>query len=540
MRWANDIWDKALHTYMANASQNTKGILGSVDDLLQRVLEGKYQGGLPRPGEVDCISGGSPCQGFSLITNDKTSDRQKKNRSLVASFASFVDFYRPKYGILENVPHIVQTGKGRDEDAFSQLICAIVGLGYQVQVMLGDAWAHGAPQSRSRAFLVFAAPGFELPEPPRPSHSHAPGVRTRGLGRLTSGDPFVNRSMAPTPFRFVCAAEATSDLPPIYDGKADCSVAFPDHRISIGVTQKARSQFNRIPIHPHGMSFASAWNEGKGVMTPSERTLFPKVGLRVTWKKSKGWGRVKPDGLFHTITTCCQPTDTRVGRALHWHEDRPITVLEARRAQGFLDHEVLAGPPVDQYHLVGNSVARPMALALGLQFRKACLGTLYDEAFVTIPEKEVHTRPPVVAKKEDEEVRAEEGHDVEEAVLKDVIDSDAEDCGRLGVQVATPPSSTLDVHTSHWDRKRPLTQALEGPGLVDPKRLRLQQDGDVDFTDTGSEPDMGRGTSGTVDVASDITSYAVHPPTALIRGRRSMPTVVKLSPAPFIDLSGDD
>lgn len=540
MRWANDIWDKAMHTYMANASRDTNGILGSVDDLLQRGLEGYYQGGLPRPGEVDYICGGSPCQGFSIITNDKTSDRQKKNRSLVASFASFVDFYRPKYGILENVPHIVQTGKGRDEDAFSQLICTIVGLGYQVQVVLGDAWAHGAPQSRSRVFLSFAAAGFQLPEPPRPTHSHPPGVRTRGLGRLTSGDPFVDRSMEPTPFKFVSAAEATSDLPPIYDGKADCSVAFPDHRVSIGMTQKGRIQVNRIPTHPHGMTFARTWNEGKGVMTPSERTLFPTAGLRVTFKKSSGWGRIKPGGLFHTITTCCQPTDARVGRALHWHEDRPITLMEARRAQGFPDHEVLTGPPADQYHLVGNSVARPMALALGLQLRKAWLGTLYDETFIPIPAEETLAMRPDAAKHETEESKDEKVHDVEEADLEDIVVAFDTQWGSLDIDTGVNPAGTsvTDVNTSHWDRKRSISQTLEKPVLVQPKRLRLQHGNNVDSTD--SETDTEQSAIGAGNGTPDISAYAVHPPISHPDAVISTPTVVKLSPAPSIDLTGDD
>jgi DNA (cytosine-5)-methyltransferase 1 len=55
-----------------------------------------------------------------------------------------------------------------------------------------------------------------------------------------------------------------------------------------------------------------------------------------------------------------------------------MTVMEARRAQGFPDHEVLLGAPVEQWKLIGKSVAR-MALALGLSFRDAWLGTLYDE-----------------------------------------------------------------------------------------------------------------------------------------------------------------
>lgn len=41
MRWANDIWDKAIHTYMANTPEpeKLKPFLGSVDDLLRLALE---------------------------------------------------------------------------------------------------------------------------------------------------------------------------------------------------------------------------------------------------------------------------------------------------------------------------------------------------------------------------------------------------------------------------------------------------------------------------------------------------------------------
>jgi len=50
--------------------------------------------------------------------------------------------------------------------------------------------------------------------------------------------------------------------------------------------------------------------------------------------------------------------------------------LEARRAQGFRDEEVLLGTPVEQYKIVGNSVAREVAVALGLAFREAWAETL--------------------------------------------------------------------------------------------------------------------------------------------------------------------
>ena len=380
MECANDICGKAMHTYMANTRANTQPFLGSVDDFIRQHLEGNIS-----RRAFDFIAGGSPCPGFSLLTNDKTCDRQLKNQSFVASFASCVDFFRPKYGVLENVPNIVQLGKKRMEDVFSQLICAIVGMGYQVQVVLGDAWSYGAPQNRTRVFLYFAAPGYRLPEPPLPSHSHHAAVTSRSLGVMSNGEPYVRRPFAPTAFKFVSAAEGTIDVPEIYDGKADCCVPFPDHRLQIGVTPLLRNQMNTIPTHPHGSSFATAWNGGAGVMTPAERELFPpSSSLRVA-SFSKGWGRIRPGDVFPTITTHCAPTDSRIGRLLHWTEPRPITILEARRAQGFPDHEVLLGMLPYQWKLVGNSVSRHVSLALGLQFREALLGSLYEDPVAVNP-----------------------------------------------------------------------------------------------------------------------------------------------------------
>jgi DNA (cytosine-5)-methyltransferase 1 len=379
MRWANDIWDKAIHTYMANTAdpKATKPFLGSVDDLLRLALEGKFSDKVPRPGEVEFISAGSPCPGFSLLTVDKTTLAQIKNQSLVASFASFIDFYRPKYGILENVSSIVQARHNRSGDFLSQLFCAIVGMGYQAQLILGDAWSHGAPQSRNRIFLYFAAPHLPLPTPPLLSHSHYPGVNGRGLGKMSNGQPFVSRSFQPTPFAYVSASQGTADLPPIGDGKAEPgALAFPDHRVCAAVTSRLRCQIAAIPTHPHGMSFAKAWRggDGSGVMTPAERALFPAEGLRVSLPTSVGWRRVRPRDVFGTVTTHSQPTDARAGTGLHWADDRPLTIMEVRRAQGFVDDEVLVGSSADQWKLVGNSVARQMAVALGLRFGEAWAG----------------------------------------------------------------------------------------------------------------------------------------------------------------------
>lgn len=378
MHWANDINARAIHTYMANTTNTVHPFVGSIDVMQKLALEGKFDEKVPQIGKVDFVAGGSPCPGFSRLTHDKATPEQRKNQSLVAAFASFIDTYRPKFGLLENVVEIVQSRAKKGEDVFCQLICALVGMGYQAHFFLLDAWSYGAPQSRSRVFLCFAAPGFKLPQMPRHTHSHHAAHRTKTLGQLPNGQSMVERLVMETPFKFVSAKEATDDLPDIADGKPDCCISHPDHRLAYSTTKSFRVQLSLIPMHPYGMNFSTTWNEGEGIMTAAERQYFPQRGERVTKKVSRAWGRSLPNKLMQTVTTTPSPADARIGRLLHWEQNRVFSVMESRRAQGFQDDEVILGTPKDQWQTIGNSVARGVSLALGLSIREAWLGSLVD------------------------------------------------------------------------------------------------------------------------------------------------------------------
>ena len=68
---------------------------------------------IPPPGDVNFVSAGSPCQGFSNLNNNRSREAGLKNQSLVASGGANVDFYRPKYSLLESVLTMAQKDKGR-------------------------------------------------------------------------------------------------------------------------------------------------------------------------------------------------------------------------------------------------------------------------------------------------------------------------------------------------------------------------------------------------------------------------------------------
>ncbi|PQE07972.1 hypothetical protein CJF32_00003100 [Rutstroemia sp. NJR-2017a WRK4] len=380
-KWAVDISAPAVSTYAANLKNpaDTSIFFGSVNDLLAQAFKGNPRNlDIPLPGDVDVISAGSPCQGFSLLNPSKNQEQGLKNQSLVASVAAYIDFYRPRYGLLENVLTMAQRGTGRDEDVLSQLVCAIVGLGYQLQLFLLDAWSFGSPQSRSRIFVSFAAPGYTPLEHPGPSHSHPSNVKDRGLGKLANGEAFGRRVHCATPFKYRTAREATADLPVITDGATQHCTSHPDHVQSPNLSKLHRLQLGCIPTHPRGMNFVKTWRGGQGVMTQAQRNLFPfhtKSGTlrHAVRPESRAWGRVNPNGLFATVVVINGIEDARMGTFIHWDQHRRITLLEQRRAQSFPDEEVLIGIRSEQVKIVGNSVARSVSMALGISLRKAWL-----------------------------------------------------------------------------------------------------------------------------------------------------------------------
>ena len=375
--WAVDYFTEAIHTYRANLENpdETKFFNGSVNDYLSKAMKGS-QNELIAPAEsVEVISAGSPCQGFSNANHHKMNDPALRNISMVASVVSFVEFYRPKYALLENVPAMARcNAKDGKENIFAQVLCALVGIGYQVRAFTLDAWNFGSPQSRTRLFVAVTAPGLTpLPDPPH-SHSHPKNIGSRSLGKSANGALIGVRYRDLTPFEYVTIGEATKDLPLNFDGRIDF-IRFSDHYTVRQLSILNRVRISSIPRFPVGMNFLKAVK--MGWMPPPQRKAFNwNSKIRADFEKSKSWQRVNPNALLATVTTSCNAEDGISGAWVHWDACRSMTVLEIRRAQGFPDEEVLMGQPAKQWKIVGNSVARTVALGLGMALRKAWLSNL--------------------------------------------------------------------------------------------------------------------------------------------------------------------
>ena len=286
---------------------------------------------------------------------------------MIASVVAFVDIYRPKYAFLENVKGMAYGPE--TNNVLAHVISALVGMGYQTRTFALDAWNYGSAQSRSRIFISIAAPGLTpVLEPPH-THSHPENVVSASLGKLPNGLRFNSRYSSQTPFNYVTAEEAMRDLPAT-DGRISC-LAFPDHRMSIYLSNLHRIQIASIPRFPRGNTFVLAVKEG--YMPQAQIDAFDWSSSIKSSLSARGWQRVKRGTLVPTIMTEARPSDGINGTVLHWDDERLLTVMEVRRAQGFLDEEVLLGLPREQWKIVGNSVARSVALALGVSLREAWL-----------------------------------------------------------------------------------------------------------------------------------------------------------------------
>ncbi|EJU05027.1 S-adenosyl-L-methionine-dependent methyltransferase [Dacryopinax primogenitus] len=203
-KWAIDAYPSA-HVTLKTNFPDVAAILQDTNAVLRRAIElaeGKHPPplfqlnsktercpDLPRPGEVDIIIGGPPCQGFSRL-NPFASALDSRN-SLIGNALSYVDFLHPRFVLLENVPPLLKMSSTvRDEtgdeehieNAFAKLIVSfLVQRGYQVRFKVLQAGQHGAPQGRSRAIFWAAWHGEVLPDFPFPLIR---GIRKQAIAEM--------------------------------------------------------------------------------------------------------------------------------------------------------------------------------------------------------------------------------------------------------------------------------------------------------------------------------------------------------------------
>jgi DNA (cytosine-5)-methyltransferase 1 len=101
------------------------------------------------PPAVDVMLGGFPCQDLSVAGKRKGFDGERS--ALAFEFLRIARAGAPRWIVLENVPGLLSSNRGRD---FARLVDEVVASGYGIGWRVLDARHFGVAQARRRVFLV--------------------------------------------------------------------------------------------------------------------------------------------------------------------------------------------------------------------------------------------------------------------------------------------------------------------------------------------------------------------------------------------------
>lgn len=307
---AIDCWKDALITY-ANNRSDAKTLCEDLATLDPYRIKKKYN-----IADVDVIIGGPPCQGFSIAGKRIIEDERNK---LYKAFVGFVDCFRPKAFVMENVPNILSMGHGMVKES---IIKDFESLGYKVSVQVIIASDYGVPQNRRRAIFVGVSDGrsFDFSE----LHRIEKVTSYDALSDLTE-DSLADGS--PYPLEPICDFQRYARMD---------SIGVFNHMITIH-NEKTKEIIAMVP------------DGGNYKDLPIEFQQTRKVNI--------AWTRLCSTKPSFTI-------DTGHRHHFHYKWNRIPTVRESARIQSFPDDFIFYGSKTSQYKQVGNAVPPLMAKAI--------------------------------------------------------------------------------------------------------------------------------------------------------------------------------
>lgn len=101
--------------------------------------------------QVDVIFGGPPCQGFSMA--GKRDSKDPRN-ALFKEFVRFVDVFKPRVFVMENVPGILTMKTTANELVIDIITGEFEKIGYKIAYKKLYAPDYGVPQKRRRVFII--------------------------------------------------------------------------------------------------------------------------------------------------------------------------------------------------------------------------------------------------------------------------------------------------------------------------------------------------------------------------------------------------
>ncbi len=262
--------------------------------------------------------GCSPCQYYSIINTDHS--KAELSKDLLMNFARFIEYYKPGYILVENVPGI-ETNK---ETILPKFLKKLEKLGYTYIKDVVDMSQYGVPQSRKRFSLIA---------------TRLDGAKLR----------FPEKTITPKTVADVLGEK--NGFPKIRAGHKDPTDF--QHTVA-GLNEKS---LKRMALTPHNGGSRLSW------ANQLELQLDCYIGKDDIFKDNYGrmwWDRPSP-----TITTKFFSISN--GRFAHPDEDRAISIREGATLQSFPKNYVFKTNSIaGAARIIGNAVPCEYARRLGV------------------------------------------------------------------------------------------------------------------------------------------------------------------------------
>jgi DNA (cytosine-5)-methyltransferase 1 len=294
--------------------------------------------------------------------NHGTRVRRDKRRYLFRAFLDYVEHFRPRVFVMENVLGLQSAAKGK---FFTMVQHEARCLGYRVHPQVEEAWRLGVPQKRRRQLII--------------------GVRNDVPGFLSELEPAARAYSSNDKARIGPTLwDAIGDLPPLAAGAGEESCDYDLERRTDFLSRRGSAakqylrevlEVERAPkltahrARPHsardlrdfarlreGESADQAIARGEKMEFPYDRKIFLDRYTRQHSERlcSTIVAHLAKDGLMF----------------IHPTQNRSLTPREAARVQSFPDWFSFPVARTHQFRLIGNAVPPLVAEAVGEELRE--------------------------------------------------------------------------------------------------------------------------------------------------------------------------
>lgn len=320
---------------------------------------------------IDVICGGFPCQDLSVA--GKRAGLAGERSGLWFEFARIIDELEPSWVVIENVPGLLSSDKGRD---FAVLIQWLAQRGYCVVWRVLDAQYFGVPQRRRRVFIVASfgnGSSAEVLFERESGAGNTPPSREAGKDVAFSlranpshsgdkGDGGINTTMIAQPLR---AGRQFSDMG---DGQSN---------IVIGTLSASAGGLNRPAGQGNELDFLvpSIIEQNNFVSTPDMISLRANPAQPLISFDANRDGLTYDENIAPTLKHGGDGDKAHNAYAkisvTHMQGIRRLTPIECERLQGFPDGWTDGQSDSTRYRQLGNAVAVPVVEWIGRRIVKA-------------------------------------------------------------------------------------------------------------------------------------------------------------------------